>query len=109
LPINISRSREPESGYHVVSISKEVQIALICTALLNPVEDQIVLLVSQDLNGLFACSITSANGQLVWQGATGILNGGQYKLLLKENVRAGTYFLKVKNTRQTFNFKLIKK
>jgi hypothetical protein len=75
----------------------------------NPVIDHIVLIAPPGLKGLFDYTITSVNGQLIQQGKLNLLNAGQYKLLLKENVRAGTYFLKVNNTRQTFNFKLIKK
>ena len=75
----------------------------------NPVNDHIILMATQGLNGLFDYTITSVNGQLIQRGKMSIVNGGPYKLLLKENIRAGNYFLKVNNTRRSFSFKIIKK
>ncbi|HKZ67005.1 MAG TPA: T9SS type A sorting domain-containing protein [Chitinophagaceae bacterium] len=75
---------------------------------LNPVNDHIILLATPGLRGLFDYQVTSMNGQLMQQGKLSISNGGQYKLLLKDNVRSGTYLLKVNNGSQSFTFKLIK-
>lgn len=74
----------------------------------NPVNDHILLIANQYLNDLFDYNIISATGQLIQQGQLKMLNGGQHKLLLTENVSAGTYFLIVSNSRQHFNFKLLK-
>ncbi|MEP7377216.1 MAG: T9SS type A sorting domain-containing protein [Chitinophagaceae bacterium] len=92
-----------------IVVVSDVSINNLLTLVSNPVNDQIVLLAGHDLNGLFAYSITSVNGQLVQQGNLSILNGGQYKLPLKENVSPGTYLLHVKNNRQSFSYKIIKK
>ncbi len=77
--------------------------------LVNPVKEHILLMASQNLKSMFDYSITSVNGQFIQSGKLNILNGGQYKLLLKENTSPGTYLLRVSNAMQSFSFKVIKK
>ncbi len=97
-----------EKFSQVVTISDRNTNELL-TLLINPVTDHILLMASQSLHGMFDYTITSVNGQFIQNGKLNILNGGQYKVVLKEINSPGTYLLRVSNTIQSFRFKVIKK
>lgn len=97
-----------EKFSQVVPVS-DIGTGALLSILINPVEEYILLMASQNLEGMFDYSITSVNGQFMQSGKLNILNGGQYKLLLKENTSPGTYLLRVSNATQSFSFKVIKK
>jgi len=97
-----------EKFSQIVPVS-DISTGALLSLLVNPVKEHILLMASQNLKGMFDYSITSVNGQFIQSGKLNILNGGQYKLLLKENTSPGTYLLRVSNAMQSFSFKVIKK
>jgi len=73
----------------------------------NPVHNKITLLATGALTGEFNYQITMINGQVVQSGKLSILNGGYYDISLN-NLKPGTYSLKVMDNIQGFYYKVIK-
>jgi hypothetical protein len=94
-----------ETVSRIVSVSVQNGNNLIL--LTNPVRDQIKLLATPQLNGVFQYQLLMMNGQLVQQGSLTFQNGGQYELPLKGKLTPGTYSLKMSNGQQSFDFKLM--
>jgi hypothetical protein len=97
-----------ETFSQVVPVS-EISTGAALTLLRNPVKDQLLLMASQNLAGIFDYSITSINGQFIQSGKLTILHAGQYQLPMNENISPGTYLLRVSNAVESFSFKVIKK
>lgn len=75
--------------------------------LTNPVRNQIKLMATASLSGVFQYHIYTLNGQSAQQGELIIRNGGQYEIPLTQSLQRGIYTLKVTNQQQTFIYKLI--
>ena len=73
----------------------------------NPVRTKITLLATGALTGEFNYQITLINGQVVQSGKLTVLNGGYYDISLN-NLKPGTYSLKVMDNIQGFYYKVIK-
>jgi len=73
----------------------------------NPAHNKITLLATGNLTGEFNYQLILINGQVIKSGKLPVQNGGYYDINLDNNVKPGTYSLKVVDNKQAFYFKVL--
>lgn len=75
----------------------------------NPVDRSILLKASQPFNTMFEYRICYLNGQQIQEGKMSVTNAGIYEIPLRSTLLPGLYLLNVKNSKSSFQYKLIKR